>query len=287
MISSFCTENLHKLHVFNVLKFVKLSVFKVLCSSFIFVNRLIYLFSFLVFYVFGAQAQQSVEGIVFDKDTKQRVARVLIVNKTTSSQAVFNNSRGEFVLKLQQGDQLKFTKEGYYADSLRYNGEKILIVYLKRESIYIDPVTVVARKTPEQILNQRKVDYSKAYRLADPGSLLSVGDNGAGLSIDAIFNYFSKEGKNARRLTQYFQREYEDNIIDLRFSRELVRLTTGLEGEPLDNFMVRYRPSYSFVMEASYYQMISYIKSKYEFFKFVPYIKPLPDLNTNNLAPKE
>ena len=226
--------------------------------------------------------QEQVEGIVFDKDTKQRVARVLVSNISLGANS-YNNTRGEFKLPINKGDKLVFQKENYFSDTLIYNDEKVIVVNLKRTSIYIDPVTVVARKTPEEILNQRKIDYNKAYRLADPGSLLSVGQNGAGLSINAVYNYFSREGKNARRLTAYFQREYEDNIIELRFSKDLIRNVTGLEGEPLDNFIVRYKPSYNFVMQANHYDMVNYIKSKYEFFKHVPYIKPLPDLNNIEL----
>jgi len=252
------------------------------------VNTFIRILFILLFFGFSSPtfAQQKVEGIVFDKDTKQRVGRVLLTNLTTNEK-IFNNTRGEFAMNINSGDILVSQKDNYYADTLQYNGEKILIIHLKRASIYIDPVTVVARKTPDQILNERKRDYSKAYSLADPGSLISVGNNGAGLSIGAVYNYFSREGRNARKLTQYFQKEYEDNIIDLRFSRELVRSTTGLEGEALDNFLIRYRPTYDFVSLANHYQMISYIKSKYEFFKFVPYIRPLPDLTKIYLLPKE
>lgn len=235
---------------------------------------------------FNAYAQKSAEGIVFDKETKQRVGRVLLTN-TTKGEKIFNNSRGEFHINATVGDIIISTKEGYFSDTLIYQDEPVLIIYLKRSSIYIDPVTVVAKKTADQILNERKRDYKKAFSLADPGSLISVGNTGAGLSIDAVYNYFSREGKNARRLTKYFQKEYENNIIEMRFSRELVRSTTGLEGEALDNFMVRYKPSYEFVIVANHYEMVSYIKSKYEFFKFVPYIRPLPDLNKLNLLPKE
>lgn len=250
----------------------------------LFTSILFFLFFFgNIFHVF---AQQSIEGIVFDRQTKQRVGRVLIHNNS-QNQKFFNNSRGEFSINVNLGDELILNKESYYPDTIRYNGEKILVLYLNRASILIDPVTVVARKTPEEILNERRNDYNKAFRLADPGSLISVGNTGAGLSIGAVYNYFSREGKNARRLTQYFQKEYEENVVDIRFTKELVRTTTGLEGEALDNFLVRYRPSYQFVMMANHYQMISYIKSKYEFFKFVPYIKPLPDLNDFNKSPKE
>lgn len=247
--------------------------------------NIILLFFLLTLYV-HIYAQQTVEGIVFDKDTKQRVGRVLLINKSKGTN-IFNNSRGEFALRMEAGDQIIAQREQYHSDTLIYAGEQVLIFNLKKTSIFIDPVTVIARKTPEQILADRKRDYDKAYKLADPGSYLSVGPTGAGLSINAIYSLFSKEAKNARRLTKYFQREYEENIVDVRFSKELVRNITGLEGEPLDNFMVRYRPSYDFVSLASHYQMVSYVKSKYEYFKFVPYIKPLPDLDSIDINKKD
>jgi hypothetical protein len=163
---------------------------------------------------------------------------------------------------------------------LVYDGSPVLIFKLKKEFIYIDPVVIVAKKSPAQILESRKEEFNKAYRLADPGDYLSVGPTGAGLSIDAVYNYFSREGKNARRLTRLIQEEYESNIIDMYFSKELVHKTLGLEGEILDNFMVRYRPSYEFVISSDPIQMVKYIKSKYEFFKHAPDIKPLIDLNS-------
>src|SRR5690606_6920703 len=162
--------------------------------------------------------QQKIEGLVFDKDTKQRIGRVLLINRSSGIN-VFNNSRGEFALSMEVGDQIIAQKEHYFSDTLTYTGERILIFNLKKTSIYIDPVTVVARKTPEQILAERRRDYDKAYKLADPGSYISVGPTGAGLSIGAIYSLFSREAKNARRLTTYFQREYEENIVDIRFSK--------------------------------------------------------------------
>lgn len=243
-------------------------------------------FFILLTNIIPSQAQTKVEGIVFDVDTKQRVGRVMLTNLRTGAK-LFNNTRGEFVLNLEIGDKLVSSKENYHSDTLEYTGQVVLVINLKKKTIYIDPVTVVARKTPDQILAERREEYDKAFKLADPGDYVSVGQNGAGLSINAVYNYFSREGRNARRLTRYFQREYEENIVDIRFSRDLVRNTIGLEGDALDNFMIRYRPSYDFVMAASPYQMINYIKSKYEFFKFAPYIKPLPDLNKLEIDQKE
>jgi len=231
---------------------------------------------------FWSFAQENIGGMVLDVESKQRIAKVLIVNKTTGEN-IYNNSKGEFILRLKPGDIIIANKENYHDDTITYEGAKALIISLKRKTIAIAPVTVMGRVSPEEILARRREEYNKAYRLADPGDFVSVGQNGAGLSIDAVYNYFSREGKNARRLTKYFQKEYEDNYIDIVFTRELVRDVTGLEGEPLDNFMIRYRPTYNFVLTADRYQLIKYIKTKYEYFKHIPYIKPLPDLNEINL----
>lgn len=239
---------------------------------------------FLITYIFppGCFGQENVQGMVLDKDSRQRIARVLLTNKSTGA-SIYNNSKGEFDLAIKSGDVIIASKENYYSDTTVYEGAKAIIITLKRKTIMIDPVTVVGRVSPEEVLAKRKIEYNRAYRLADPGDFVSIGPNGAGLSIDAVYNYFSREGKNARRLTRYFQKEYEDNYIDIIFTRELVRTVTGLEGEALDNFMIRYRPSYDFVLSATRYQMVNYIKSKYEFFKHIPYIKPLPDLKNIGL----
>lgn len=221
--------------------------------------------------------QQRIEGIVMDKNTKQRIARVFVHNLTTGSN-VFNNSKGEFSIDVNNEDILVANREEYGNDTLIYKGQKALIFNLKRTSIYIQPVTVVAQKTPEQILAERRVDYEKAFRLSDGGDYFTVGPSGAGLSINAIYSLFSKEAKNARRLTNYFQKEYEANVIDTKFSRALVSSVTGLKDELLENFIIMYRPSYNFAITATTYQMTKYILSKYDIFKVYPYYKPLPKL---------
>lgn len=240
------------------------------------------LFILLCCYPFSSNCQEHIEGMVLDADTRQRIGRVLIINKTTGENT-YNNSKGEFDLQLKPGDVIIANKENYHSDTISYTGAKALVISLKRKTIAIAPVTVMGRVSPEEILARRREEYNKAYRLADPGDFVSVGQNGAGLSIDAVYNYFSREGKNARRLTKYFQKEYEDNYIDIVFTKELVRGVTGLEGEALENFMIRYRPEYSFVLTADRYQLIKYIKTKYEYFKHIPYIKPLPDLKEIDL----
>src|SRR5690606_38376231 len=158
---------------------------------------------------------------------------------------------------------------------------------LERSSIHIAAVDIFARKSPEQILAQRREELDNAYKLADPGSVFRVGATGAGVSIGSIFNMLSKEGKNPRGFPKLIQREYEENVIDSKFTPDLVQHSTGLKGEELRIFMSNFRPSYAFVMMATPYELSSYIQSKYEIFKLNPNLRYLPklpdlDLEVNN-----
>ncbi|TDS14806.1 hypothetical protein B0I21_103306 [Sphingobacterium paludis] len=241
-------------------------------------------FTFLITFIsFSNYAQtKHVQGIVFDKETNQRIGRVFIKNDRTKENT-FNNVRGEFDLYVSSGDKIVTEKEGFFADTIHYTGQKVLMVYLKRSSIYIPEVSVVARRSPEEVLKQRQEDFSKAYKLADPGSIFSVGPTGAGVSIGAIYSMFSREAKNARRLTRIIRQEYEDNVIDSKFTPDLVSNLTGLSGRKLSNFMSNFRPSYYFVTVATPYELSSYIRSKYEIFKLNPNLRFLPTLPDINL----
>src|SRR5690606_35353226 len=88
---------------------------------------------FFLFYTLG-YGQQKVAGIVLDRDTKQRVARVLLIN-TTSGANVFNNARGEFSLEVQQGDTLIAQREEYKSDTLVYVGQEVMVFNLQKTSI--------------------------------------------------------------------------------------------------------------------------------------------------------
>jgi len=225
----------------------------------------------------SAQAVRSVEGIVFDQFSGQRVAKAFIRNDETKENT-FNNSRGEFSLHVEAGEKIIVEKEGYFTDTLTYAGQAVLLVYMRRSSIYIPEVRVVARQSPDDVLKATKEAYRKSFNLADPGDVFTVGPTGAGISINAIYSLFSREVKQAKRLTKIIQEDYEANVVDYNFTRDLVSNITGLKGDQLTLFMRNYRPSYNFVKLATPYQLSSYIKGKYEMFKLNPNLRLLPEL---------
>lgn len=237
----------------------------------------------LLLYAASASAQKNVEGIVSDLNTKQRIARVVIKNIRTNL-SVFNNSKGEFSIFASQGDTLIASSKEYFADTVVVGHSAVVLFHLKRESIYIGEVAVYAKKDPDEILKSTRSEYEKAYRLSDPGDLFSVGQNGAGLSINSIYSLFSREAKNAKRLKKVIENDYKENVIDYKFSDELVSKTTGLTGEELAKFRRAFRPSYFFIVAASQYDLANYIKDSYRKYARNPsrYLIPsLPTINYN------
>ncbi len=209
--------------------------------------------------------EKHVDGIIVDKYTNERIAIVNIRN-ATAGHDIYDNLKGEYNITASIGDILIFTKEGYYPDTLKVENYNSQAVYLKRTAIQLDEVTI--RDTvlnPQARLAATKRDYNKVYGSLSDKDLLSVSPgSGAGLSIDALWNSFSRSGRNATRLRNEIQSDYYQNVIDYRYNRTFVGKITGLKDEQLTEFMRRYRPGYWFVMNASEYDFITYIKANYK-----------------------
>lgn len=221
--------------------------------------------------------QQNLEGIVFDANTKQRVASVYLYN-TKTNEGSFNNLKGEFKLQANPGDLIILAKEGYFPDTITVHHHQAVTVYLQRSSIWLKEVHVMARKSPQKELEEKKEEFESAYRKGDPGSLLSTGMGGVGLSIDALYSLISREGKNARYLQEIIERDYRDAIIDFRFTPHIVKMITGLPDNELKEFMLQYRPSYFFILNSNDYTLGLYIKECFEQYKADPKARKLPPL---------
>ena len=218
----------------------------------------------LIYCTFTAFSQEkSIGGIVVDKDSKFRLSRVNILN-TRTQQKVFNNSKGEFFIDAKDGDMIISSLSGYKNDTIKIANQTALVFYLRRLSIRLPEVVFRdSALSAKAKYAETKKEFNKLYRLGNNKDLLNIGPNGAGLGIDAIWSAFSKEGKNARRLLEIMERDYQNAIIDQVFNRELVNRTTGLKGGKLLVFMLNFRPPYEFVVKANEYELVNYIKQAF------------------------
>jgi hypothetical protein len=223
---------------------------------------LIILFVFLT--VKGFSQEKSLAGIVFDKDNKGRIAKIIIQN-VNSGQSIYNNLNGVFTIDAQTGDVLIFSKQDYISDTIKVESHIPIAVYMTRPSIQLREVTIRdTAPSPDKKLAATKRDYPAAYGRLANRDLLNISSTGVGLGIDALWNMFSREGKDAANLRKMVDRDYKQDVIDYRFNKRLVGNVTGLKDAKLADFMQKYRPGYYFVLNATDYEFISSIKNNYK-----------------------
>jgi hypothetical protein len=225
------------------------------------------------------------QGIVFDKESKQRITRVYIFN-TRTGEGFYNNTKGEFKTIARSGDILVAALQGYGVDTISVRSESTVLFYLRRNSIQLQEVVVRdSIKTPAEQLKQSQEEYSTIYSKGAVRDVLQVGGSnrggGAGLSINALYSLLSKEGKNARMLQKIIERDYRDAMIEYRFTKTLINKVTGLNGEQLTDFKQQYKPGYYFILEANDYQLIQYIQTSYQSYMQDPSALRLAPLKTN------
>jgi hypothetical protein len=222
-------------------------------------------FIFLCTLSVKAFAQEtSLAGFVFDADSKDRIARVNVLNLNTHA-SVYDNLNGVFSIEAKVGDRLVFSQSEHISDTITVESHVPKAIYMKRLSILLREVTIAdTLQDPFKKLMEKKKYYSEAYGSLANKDFLNVGPQGAGLSIDAIYNSFSRAGRDATRLRATIQNDYHQDIIDYRFNKVFVSRITGLKDVKLADFMVKYRPGYYFVTDASDYEFISSIMANFK-----------------------
>src|ERR1700733_11801828 len=97
-----------------------------------------------------------VQGIVFDKASKERIASIS-VHDLNNHLTVYNNLKGEFSIKASVGDQLVFSRQEYHPDTVKVQTREALAVYMVRVVIQLKEVTVRdSALTPDQQLEKTK-----------------------------------------------------------------------------------------------------------------------------------
>lgn len=229
---------------------------------------------------------KSVQGIVIDKETKQRLAKVYIYNLRTRD-GLYNNTKGEFSTVAILGDTLVAALTGYGVDTIVFKGQSAAYFQLKSLGIRLRDVVIQQKRlSPQQQYEKNVKEFRYQTQKGSSKDLLSLGNGGVGLGIDAIYNLLSRQGRNARHLQKILEKDYREDLIDYRFNANLVRQILGIKDDELVDFMQQYRPTYQFVLDATDYSFNTFIRNAYKSYRLNPkalQLPPLPKLTIEKL----
>jgi len=215
----------------------------------------------LAFVVNSAMSQGLLKGTVHESGTNNNLPNVFI-RDNNNKQLMLTDKEGRFSIRTEPGHIIIFDCPGYVSDTL-------YVVNLAPKNIMMVTKTIALREVSinatRQFFDPRK-EYPEIYTKSK-------------VYIMSPTTWFSKEGKDARRLKRYFAREEEERRVDAVFNRVYVGSIVPLKGQELEDFLILYRPSYSFIKSNDSESLAVYINDSYKKFKALPVEKrKLPKL---------
>ena len=211
-----------------------------------------------------ARGQVTIHGTVYNMYRTRPLDGVSVLS--TSGRGTATDSNGNYTITVMPEDSIYFSYLGqatmrYPVKSLNYySGFDI--------ALHVDPtelkeVKVMPRSYRNDSIQNRK-DYAKIFNFKKPGFKLngpSPNGAGVGIDLDELINVFRfARTKRIQAFQHRLEDEEHDKFVDHRFNRSIVIKVTHLEGDALDSFMVRYRPSYEFCERATDYDLPDYVK---------------------------
>ena len=215
----------------------------------------------------AAVAQYKVRGTVFDSSRQYRIEAVTVLS--TGGRMVMTDSLGRYQIEVAENDSLSFSFLG--KSTPRYAVLKIqdvnqFDIALRLKSNIMEEVKIRNRSYKMDSIQNRK-DYAKIfdYKKVSVASMTSIGPMGAGIDIQELIRLFQfRKNKATLKFQQRLLEQEQEKFVAHRFNKGLVKRLTGLEGERLDDFMMKFRPSYEFTSTSGDYDFQLYIKKAFE-----------------------
>lgn len=218
-------------------------------------KKLFLLISVLFGSVLLVQAQ-SYKGIVMELDSSKPIAQVEISNLSTH-QSVETNSLGEFSIEVKLNELLSFSYPGFRVDTL-------LITDYEYKRIYITPIPGFNILEDVEITELSDLQLDQQIQVAQQEGETVQFNNNISISPSRLFG---SKARAARSRYPLLVAERENRAIMAKFSPALITSITPLQGKDLDQFIVKYKPTYAFITKSDEEQIRLYIMDSYKKYK--------------------
>ena len=146
-----------------------------------------YLHIYITLFSIGLFAQDSVNGIVYDNETRQPILGVNIINNTNGDGQISDNE-GKFVLSnVNKGGIYTFSYIGYKSKSITISNQDFIEVYLVAESDILDEIVVVgygSQKKSNVVGSVVSVEVDKANQIPTTNVTELLRGRAAGVQVN-------------------------------------------------------------------------------------------------------
>ena len=136
-----------------------------------------------------------------------------------------------------------------------------LKIFLIPQSVMLDDVKIFASPGYKTDSIQTREQFNKIFNYDAPRVIEAF--NLTSINISILYEALSKEKKQKNNLQKRLVENEQYKYSTQKFSKELIKNITHLDGKELDDFYYQYMPTFDFLVEATDYEIIQYIKEKY------------------------
>jgi hypothetical protein len=186
---------------------------------------------FLALACFPAFSQQLFRGVIYEGDSSSVMPFVYVINKNTGNGTMSDNS-GKFYLNVNASDTLMFSFVGFVKMKVpviktkpNENGEVKIV--MRKISYNLSTINVTSFKIkPYEREKMEKVIKDQEFHLV----------NAMESPITALYNQFSKRGKEQRKLAKIFEDVFIQEQVNKKLNAEILRKLTGDEKLDYEKF---------------------------------------------------
>ena len=221
-----------------------------------------------------------ISGVIYDAKTSERIpfVHIIDVNRNAGTSA---DDNGNFSFSTYQGDTIKFTAIGYSElfmvldDSLKYNSYRV--VKLEPKAYLLESMDFYANDPMKGFYLKdipRDTIRIGGVKGAPGGSYWNVLPNGGSGYITAFANLFNDRAQQEKKLQKILEEErilkaaeeketIQQKTAEEKYNRDLVHRITDLKGDALEDFILEFKPSRSFILRATSYEIALQIVESY------------------------
>lgn len=236
-----------------------------------------------------------VAGYVFSKETKKPIEYTNIYVKHRREGTISDTS-GYFILTLKMYDTLCFAAMGYekqytYIDEEVCDRNEPLMIYLPTKAYMLPNVDIYEWRYQQlkyEVEHMELPDDDYVYANKNfpvKQAAISYYNNsapkeGVGFSfspITMLYDAFSKEGKEKRKLAELKEKDYRDSLVSARIKTEQIMELTGFSEVETYQFLDWCNFMPEFINSITSYEFIKVLEHKAEQYRVIKKGQKLPD----------
>jgi hypothetical protein len=208
-----------------------------------------------------AQAQTIIKGEVKDLATDDFLDNVNVKNIYTQKGMIIQQD-GQFKLEVKKGELIEFSKVGYQTIRIRILSEKEPLFY----KMVMNKAPVMLREVD---IRGKPLDFKKdSIRYREVYDIVLRKERKDEVDMRSMpLAMLSKKNRQEWAFQEMYEKWEREKYIDVAFNERLVSKITYLKDDELKVFMKWNRPSYDFLRNATDYEYLDFIKSRYYEYK--------------------